>query len=130
VAHFGIEHHESSDDQARENYLIDSTSQMVGATLLPHEFVHSWNGKYRRPSGLSTRDFEQPMRGDLLWVYEGLTEYLGWVLTSRSGLRTPPQNIEFLALEAATLDNRAGREWRSLSDTAVAAQLLYDARSD
>src|SRR5205085_12438478 len=72
IAHFGLEHHESSDDQARENYLTDATSLMVGATLLPHEYVHSWNGKYRRPQGLATPDFEQPMKGDLLWVYEGL----------------------------------------------------------
>jgi predicted metalloprotease with PDZ domain len=70
------------------------------------------------------------MKGDLLWVYEGLTEYFGWVLTARSGLRTPESNRQFLALDAAMLDNRAGREWRSLADTAVAAQLLYEARSD
>jgi len=130
IAHFGLEHHESSDDQSRENFLIDSSSQLAGATLLPHEFVHSWNGKYRRPEGLATRDYEQPMKGDLLWAYEGLTEYLGWVLTARSGLRTPELNRQFLAEGAATLDNRAGREWRSLADTAVAAQLLYEARND
>jgi predicted metalloprotease with PDZ domain len=130
IAHFGLEHHESSDDQTRENYLIDPTSLMVGATLLPHEYVHSWNGKYRRPQGLATPDYEQPMKGDLLWVYEGLTEYLGWVLAARSGLISAELSREFLAMDAATLDNRAGREWRSLEDTAVAAQLLYDARTD
>src|SRR5204863_8023653 len=74
IAHFGLEHHESSDDQAREDYLTNPASNLVGATLLPHEFVHSWNGKYRRPDGLATRDYEEPMKGDLLWVYEGLTE--------------------------------------------------------
>jgi predicted metalloprotease with PDZ domain len=130
IAHFGLEHHESSDDQARENYLTDATSNMVGASLLPHEFVHSWNGKYRRPDGLATRNYEQPMKGDLLWVYEGLTEYLGWVLTARSGLLTAEQSRQDLALDAATLDTRSGREWRSLADTAAAAQLLYDARTD
>jgi predicted metalloprotease with PDZ domain len=130
IAHFGLEHHESSGDQTRENYLIDSPSFMVAASLLPHEYVHSWNGKYRRPDGLATRDFEQPMKGDLLWVYEGLTEYYGFVLTSRSGLLSPSMNLQFLALDAATLDDRTGREWRSLGDTAVSAQLLYDARSD
>ena len=130
IAHFGLEHHESSDDQAREDYLTNPTSNLVGATLLPHEFVHSWNGKYRRPEGLATRDFEEPMKGDLLWVYEGLTEYLGWVLAARSGLASPQSSREFLALNAANLDNRAGREWRSLADTAVAAQLLYEARTD
>ncbi len=130
IGHFGLEHHESSDDQARENYLTDATSNLVGATLLPHEYVHSWNGKYRRPEGLATRDYEEPMRGDLLWVYEGLTEYLGWVLAARSGLVSADLSRQFLALTAAILDNRAGRDWRSLADTAVAAQLLYDARSD
>ena len=130
VAHFGLEHHESSDDQARERFLADSTTHLAGAGLLPHEFVHSWNGKYRRPDGLATADYQQPMKGDLLWVYEGLTEYLGWVLTARSGLLTPEQSRESLAIAIAPLDNLAGRDWRPLADTAVAAQLLYEARSD
>jgi predicted metalloprotease with PDZ domain len=130
IGHFGLEHHESSDDQARENYLTDVTSNLVGATLLPHEYVHSWNGKYRRPEGLATRDYEEPMKGDLLWIYEGLTEYLGWVLAARSGLISPELNRQFLGMTAAVLDNRAGRQWRSLADTAVAAQLLYEARTD
>src|SRR5215831_2070150 len=130
LPHFGVEHHESSDDQVRENYLTDTTSNLVGATLLPHEYVHSWNGKYRRPDGLATRNYEEPMKGDLLWVYEGLTEYLGWVLAARSGLISPELNRQFLALTAAALDNRAGREWRSLADTAISAQRLYEARRD
>jgi predicted metalloprotease with PDZ domain len=130
LPHFGIEHHESSEDRAREDYFTDFTSNLTDATLVPHEFVHSWNGKYRRPDGLATRDFEEPMRGDLLWVYEGLTQYLGWVLAARSGLVTPDLNRQFLALSAANLDNRAGREWRSLADTAISAQRLYDARPD
>src|SRR5437667_3226102 len=130
IAHFGVEHHASSDDWSRENFLTDPISHLVGATLIPHEFVHSWNGKYRRPDGLATRDYEEPMKGDLLWVYEGLTEYLGWVLAARSGLASPQSSREFLALNAANLDHRAGREWRSLADTAVAAQLLYEARTD
>jgi predicted metalloprotease with PDZ domain len=130
IPHFGVEHHESSDDRARENYLTDATSNIVGATLVPHEFVHSWNGKYRRPDGLATRDFEEPMKGDLLWVYEGLTEYLGWVLAARIDQLTEDMDRQFLALEAANLDNRAGRQWRSLADTAISAQILYEARPD
>ena len=130
IAHFGVEHHASSDDRSRENFLTDPISHLVGATLIPHEFVHSWNGKYRRPEGLATRDYEEPMKGDLLWIYEGFTEYLGWVLAARSGLISPESNRQFLALTTANLDNRAGREWRSLADTAIAAQLLYDARND
>jgi len=130
IAHFGLEHHESSDDQTRERFLIDAATNATSATLLPHEFVHSWNGKYRRPAGLATGDYEKPMKGDLLWIYEGLTEYYGWVLASRSGLISPERNLQALALAIAPLDNRIGREWRSLVDTAVSAQLLYEARSD
>jgi predicted metalloprotease with PDZ domain len=134
VAHFGLEHHESSDDRYDERTLIDPDSQMVSADLLSHEFVHSWNGKFRRPSGLLSGDhdggYATPMKGDLLWVYEGLTEYLGEVLASRSALWTPEDYRERLAETAAALDNEFGRRWRPLEDTAIAAQLLYDAGSD
>src|SRR5262249_7396419 len=130
LPHFGLEHHESSEDRAREDFFADFTSNLTDATLIPHEFIHSWNGKYRRPDGLATHDFEEPMRGDLLWIYEGLTQYLGWVLAARSKLVTTDLDRQFLALAAANLDNRAGREWRSLADTAISAQRLYDARRD
>lgn len=134
VAHFGLEHHESSDDRYSERTLIDPDPQKVFAFLLPHEFVHSWNGKYRRPSGLISGGhdggYDTPMKGELLWVYEGLTEYLGDVLTARSGLWTPEEFREFLAITAAALDTEYGRTWRPLEDTAVAAQTLYDAGDD
>ena len=130
VAHFGLEHHESSDDRAEEDTLVDDEMRRVNADLLPHEFVHSWNGKFRRPAGLATVDYSVPMKGDLLWVYEGLTEYLGEILTPRSGLWTPQDFLDSLARDAAALDHEAGRTWRPLEDTAVAAQVLYDARPD
>jgi predicted metalloprotease with PDZ domain len=130
VAHFGLEHHESSDDRIAERSLVDEDLRKASAGLLPHEFVHTWNGKYRRPADLSTPDFQQPMKTDLLWVYEGLTQYLGDILTPRSGLETPEQYREDLALVAADLDNRAGRTWRPLADTAVAAQILYGTPSE
>ena len=130
IASFGLEHHESSDDRVGERALIDDGPRKLMAGLLPHEFVHSWNGKYRRPAGLITSDFSQPMKGDLLWVYEGLTQYLGEILAPRSALNTPEEFREELALEAAALDRESGRTWRPLEDTAVAAQLLYFARSD
>jgi predicted metalloprotease with PDZ domain len=130
VAHFGLEHHESSDNREEENYLTDEDMRKVGGYLLPHEMVHSWNGKYRRPKGLATPDFDQPMKGDLLWVYEGLTDYLGIVLTTRSGLWTNENFCDYLALETARLAAGAGRTWRPLADTAVAAQLLYLARPE
>ena len=92
VAHFGLEHHESDDDsRVDERSLVDSDKRLLAAGLLPHEYVHSWNGKYRRPADLSTPDYEQPMQTDLLWVYEGLTSYLGDVLSARSGIRTPAE---------------------------------------
>jgi len=130
VAHFGLEHHESSDDRVNERSLIDEPLRMAFAGLLPHEFVHSWNGKYRRPVGLATPNYQEPMKDDLLWVYEGLTEYLGDVLTARSGLLTPEQWREAMAYQVATYMHRPGRDWRPLQDTADAAPFLYDATSD
>ncbi len=130
VAHFGLEHHESSDDRTPERSLIDDAELIVFAGLLPHEFVHSWNGKYRRPEGLATPDYQQPMKDDLLWVYEGLTEYLGSVLTVRSGLLTKDQGMDELAELVATYEHRPGRDWRSLQDTADAAPFLYNATED
>jgi predicted metalloprotease with PDZ domain len=120
----GLEHHQSSDNAIAERGLIDPDIRMFDASLLPHEFTHSWNGKYRRPIGLATRNYQEPMSGDLLWVYEGLTEYLGDVLTARSGLWTPEQYREALAMTAAALDHRAGRTWRPLEDTARSVQIL------
>jgi len=130
TAHFGLEHHESSDDRTDEEALIDSDHERVDAGLLPHEFVHSWNGKFRRPAGLATGNYSDPMKGALLWVYEGLTEYLGEILTPRSGLSSTQDFLDSLAIEAASLDKEEGRTWRPLEDTAVAAQVLYASRSD
>ncbi len=125
VAHFGLEHHESDDSRVDERGLIDETSRKLDAGLLPHEYVHSWNGKFRRPADLATPDYQQPMQDDLLWVYEGLTNYLGFVLTARSGLLTPDQDRDDLAITAAALDHLPAREWRNLQDTADAAPQLY-----
>jgi predicted metalloprotease with PDZ domain len=125
VAHFGLEHHESDDSRVDERGLVDENMRKLEAGLLPHEYVHSWNGKYRRPADLATPDYEQPMQDDLLWVYEGLTNYLGTVLTARSGLLTIEQSRDDLAITAATLDHTPGRTWRNLQDTADAAPQLY-----
>ena len=125
VAHFGLEHHESDDSRVDERGLVDEGERKMEASLLPHEYVHSWNGKYRRPADLTTSDYEQPMQDDLLWVYEGLTNYLGTVLTARSGLLTPQQARDDLGATAAALDHTPGREWRNLQDTADAAPELY-----
>lgn len=127
VAHFGLEHHESSDDRTGERSLIDPQLLRATSELLPHEMVHSWNGKYRRPTGLATGNFDAPMKGDLLWVYEGLTEYLGSILTARSGLWTAQDYRDDLAILAAALDTAPGRTWRPLQDTCDQAQMLYGA---
>src|SRR5260221_5135183 len=97
------------------------------ADLLPHEFFHSWNGKYRRPAGLATPDYQTPMKGELLWVYEGLTQYYGQILSARAGFWTPDRFREQLAATAAYLNDRPGRTWRDLQDTAIAAQLVFNA---
>jgi predicted metalloprotease with PDZ domain len=127
VAHFGLEHHESNDSRTYERTMINYDQGRLEAALLPHEYVHSWNGKYRRPAGLTTPAYDTPMKGNLLWVYEGLTNYLGVVLTTRSGLQNPEQWRDDFALSSAQLDNESGRTWRPLIDTAVAAQILYEA---
>jgi predicted metalloprotease with PDZ domain len=119
VEHFGLEHHESDDSRVGERGIIDSEQRLLNAGLLSHEYVHSWNGKYRRPADLATPDYTRPMLDDLLWVYEGLTSYLGDILGARSGLRTPEQFRNNVALIAAQLDhNTPGRTWRNLQDTA------------
>jgi predicted metalloprotease with PDZ domain len=124
VGGHGLEHHESNDSVGGERMLIEPDRQYLDADLVPHEFTHSWNGKYRRPAGLATPNYQEPMIGDLLWVYEGLTQYLGTVLAARSGLETDEQYREALASTAAMLDHRTGREWRPLEDTARSVQTL------
>ena len=121
VAHFGLEHHESNDSRLPERTLLLPGSGMALGGLLSHEFVHSWNGKYRRPADLTVPYYEQPMKTDLLWGYEGLTDYLGPLLAARSGLFTPEEYREYLASIAAQLGpGRPGRTWRPLRDTADA----------
>jgi predicted metalloprotease with PDZ domain len=123
----GLEHHESSNNRAPERMLIDDDTRAAWSGLLPHEYVHSWNGKHRRPRSLTPPGYLEPMHGDLLWVYEGLTSYYGLVLATRSGLLPPGWIHDRFARTAAGLVDRAGRQWRPLADTAVAAHLLYAA---
>jgi predicted metalloprotease with PDZ domain len=127
VAHFGLEHHESNDSRSDELALVDPGKRLLSSGLLSHEYVHSWNGKYRRPADLATPDYEKPMQTDLLWVYEGLTTYLGEILTGRDGERTPEQFRDSLAYTAAVLDHRPGRAWRNLQDTADGVPSMQDA---
>jgi len=113
----GLEHHQSSENGVRTNYW-DAWDKRVGPReLLPHEYTHSWNGKFRRPADLNTPDFNVPMQNSLLWLYEGQTQFWGWVLAARSGLTTLQQAQDQLARTAANYDNQPGRAWRDLQDT-------------
>ena len=113
----GLEHHQSSEDGSRANYFTDWAANVGSRGLLPHEYTHSWNGKFRRPADLWTPNFNVPMQNDLLWVYEGLTDYWGNVLVARSGMRTPDQARDVWAQIAANFEISPGRTWRSLDDT-------------
>ena len=120
----GLEHGQSSDNGIGEKGFSDSKHQLAESDLLSHEFTHSWNGKYRRPFNLYQTDFEKMQQGSLLWVYEGMTQYLGNLLAARSNLKTQANYRDMLAMSAAELDNKPGRDWRPTEDTAIAASIL------
>ncbi len=120
----GLEHGQSSDNGVGQKGFADDGHQLAEADLLSHEFTHSWNGKYRRPYNLYQDDFEKMQQGSLLWVYEGMTQYLGNVLAARSGLKTQTQYRDLLGMSAAQLEYRPGRDWRPTEDTAIAASIL------
>ena len=117
VGGIGLEHHQSSENGQRRTYFTDWSAGMTGRDLLGHEYTHSWNGKFRRPADLWTPNFNVPMRDDLLWVYEGMTQYWGMVLTARSGMRTTEETRDMLARVAAGFEVSPGRTWRPLVDT-------------
>jgi predicted metalloprotease with PDZ domain len=114
----GTEHHQSSEDGLGTDYFTAWSDGAPDRDLLAHEYTHSWNGKFRRPADLWTPNFNVPMGDSLLWVYEGQTQYWGFVLTARSGMWTPQQFRDGLAMVAANYDrNREGFQWRTLEDT-------------
>ncbi len=131
VSRGGLEHHQSSDDRARSGakMFADADHFMLDASLLPHEYTHSWNGKFMRPAELWQPNFENPEHTQMVWVYEGLTVYLGDMLTVRSGLWSPETWRQVVAYRAADMAHQTGREWRPLIDTTIAAQLLYGSPS-
>jgi predicted metalloprotease with PDZ domain len=113
----GLEHHQSSENGTLPSYFTEWDKNPDSRDLLPHEYTHSWNGKFRRPADLWTPNYNVPMRDSLLWVYEGQTQYWGFVLGARSGLLSKQQALDAIAATAATYDHRVGREWRTLEDT-------------
>lgn len=126
----GIEHHQSSDDRAPDDFLTNPMEQVAGGDLVTHELSHSWNGKYRRPWDLTTLNFQIPQRTDLLWVYEGMNQYLGDVLAFRTGIRDPKDYPQYLASIWADMDTEPGRNTEPLIDTTTAAPYLYEAGGD
>jgi predicted metalloprotease with PDZ domain len=124
----GIEHHQSSDNRAPDDFLTEPSESLAAGDLVTHEFSHSWNGKYRRPADLTTPNFQVPMKTDLLWVYEGMNQYLGDVLSFRSGIRQPKQYPEYLATVYADMDLESGRSTTPLIDLTTGAPYYYLAR--
>jgi predicted metalloprotease with PDZ domain len=124
----GIEHHQSSDDRAPEDFLTDPDQSLAGGDLITHEFSHSWNGKYRRPADLTTPNFQVPQLTDLLWVYEGMNQYLGDLLSFRAGIREPKQYPEYLATLYSQMDTETGRATTPIIDLTTGAPYYYVAR--
>ncbi|HZQ95537.1 MAG TPA: hypothetical protein VFA67_11045 [Candidatus Sulfotelmatobacter sp.] len=127
VGNDGLEHRESSDLRMSLLSFSNEANRLAYGYLLPHEYVHSWNGKYRIPAGIVRRNFQEAQTTELLWVYEGLTRYLNWVLAARSGILSPQEARDYAALLAAQTAHRSGREWRSLQDTAISTNMMIEA---
>ncbi|MCP5524062.1 MAG: M61 family metallopeptidase [Verrucomicrobiales bacterium] len=125
LGELGLEHHRSSQNSVIPNYFTKWDSEFSWREILPHEFTHSWNGKFRRPAAMWTPTYQEPMRDSLLWVYEGLTQYWGEVLTARSGMLTTTQALESLALQVAYQVETPGNRWRNLQDTTRDPILTY-----
>jgi len=115
----GLEHHRSSENAVATDYFLSWPDAAASRDLLPHEYAHVWNGKFRRPADLWTPDFNRPMGTSLLWVYEGQTQYWGYVLAARSGLLSRQDALDALAMTAAAYENRIGRNWRHVADTTL-----------
>ncbi len=130
LAHFGLEHRHCSDNRVPERLFLDDALMTAYADLLPHEYIHSWNGKFRRPRDMVTPDYQAPLRTRLLWIYEGLTDYLDTVLSTRCGLSSPAEFRDSLALYAQYMKNNRGRRWRPLDDAAAAFHVFDGNRSD
>ncbi len=113
----GLEHHRSTEISSDPGAFIDYDNHAGDRNVFPHEFVHSWDGKFRRPAGQNVPDFRTPLNNDLLWVYEGQTQFWGWVLEARGGMSPKQHMLDVLALYAAGQDQGRGRDWRPLLDT-------------
>ncbi len=126
----GIEHHQSSDNRAPADFLTNPQESLGDGDLITHEMSHSWNGKYRRPADLTTPNFQVPMQTELLWVYEGMNQYLGDMLSFRAGIRKPSDYPEYLATLFADMSLETGRATTPVAALTTAAPYLYQASND
>jgi predicted metalloprotease with PDZ domain len=119
----GLEHLDEGENNLPANYFIESGKELDNRDLIAHEYVYAWNGRFRQPDGLWSPNFNRSTDPSMLWVYEGQTEFWGRVLAARAGLRTRQQTLDKLALDAALVANRSGREWKTLADSTL--DVLY-----
>ena len=124
IDHYTLEHFESSENRLPSSGLSDPRVLRTTASMIPHEYIHSWNGKYRTPVGLNIKTYQDPMQARLIWVYEGLTDYISNIVAARSGFWSEDELAQSLAIDAAQMSYHTGRTWRSLQDTTIGAQML------
>ena len=126
IDHYTLEHLQSSENRLPDHGLSDKRILFTTASMIPHEYIHAWNGKYRTPSGLDIKTYQDPMKAALIWVYEGLTDYYGNILAARSGFWNEDQLGQALAVDVAQMTYHTGRLWRPLQDTTVGVQMIYE----
>ena len=124
IDHYTLEHFDSSENRLPSHGLSDPRVLRTTASMIPHEYIHSWNGKYRTPVGLDIKTYQDPMQARLIWVYEGLTDYISNIVAARSGFWSEDELAQSLAIDAAQMSYHTGRTWRSLQDTTIGAQML------
>jgi len=125
MSHYALEHLDSNEHYYPTDAFTDGVLELTRSAIPAHELVHSWNGEHRKPSGMVPRDLSTPLTTELVWIYEGLTTYLGYVLAARSGFWTPEEARDAFAVGAEQMRSEGGRRWRSLQDTADAARFAY-----
>lgn len=113
----GIEHRHCTEVFVPANYFTRAQDNLRNLDLAVHEYVHAWNGTQFLPAGMKTRNFSEPLQNSLLWVYEGLTQYLGKVAAARGGMRTLDEALDDLAIDAARTQVQPSRAWKPLRDS-------------
>lgn len=128
----GLEHEDSPYNAIEDAGLSKkSVLKKMGFPLLAHEQSHSWCGKYRRPAELySKADYQGPEQTSLLWVYEGLNEYIGMLLATRAGFNDQAYMRDYLGWTAADLSHRTARAAIPLVDTATEDWVLRNELGD